>query len=157
MYATDSLGRTPETNTALYNNCTSINMNSKNKMKCLGWVLTYSDWCSYKKKTFGNTGHIGPNHCKEVLTCTAIVIDVKGQRVHNVLQSLHKNGVRQRLLERQAEDLQEGDQGVLVHGVDQRHLRQHKEQDGPPPSGRPVAVPQPVNVQGRLLRQLELL
>ena len=136
-------------------------MNKNNKMRRLGWVLTPSDWCSYKKKTCGHTdrytGHAGPNRCKEVLTCTAIVVDVEGQRVHNVPQSLHKNGVRQRLLERQAEDLQEGDQGVLVHGVDQRHLRQHEEQDGPPPGGRPVAVPQPVDVQGCLLRQLELL
>ena len=30
-------------------------MNSKNKMRCLGWVLIQSDWCSYKKKTFGHT------------------------------------------------------------------------------------------------------
>ena len=50
IYATDSLGRTPETNTALYNNCTPINMNSKNKMRCLEWVLIQSDWCSTSRR-----------------------------------------------------------------------------------------------------------
>ena len=62
------------------------------------------------------------------------------QCVHDVPQPLHQDGVRKTLLQGELEDVQVSSQGVLVHGVDQSHLREDKEEDGTALSGWPVAV-----------------
>ena len=58
-------------------------------MRLLGRAPMQSDWCPYKKRKFGHTDRRAQsasvlNRCEQVLTCAAIVIDVEGQRVHDV-------------------------------------------------------------------------
>ena len=59
-------------------------------------------------------------------TCTPIVVDVVSQGVHDVPQSFLQDRVWHGFLQGQLEDLQIGGQGVLVHGVHKRHLRQNE-------------------------------
>ena len=85
------------------------------------------------------------------LTRTAVVVDVVRQGVHHVLQPLGQDGVGHGFAQREIEDVQVGGQRVLVHAVDNRHLRQYKEQDGAALGRRTVTVAQLVDVYRRLL------
>lgn len=91
------------------------------------------------------------------LTCAAIVVNIKRQGVHDVAQPLGKDGVGHRFPERETKDVQEGGQGVLVHGIDQGHFGQHEKQNGPSLGRRAVAISQFVDVDGCFLSQLEFV
>lgn len=89
-----------------------------------------------------------------MFTCAAVVIHTVRQSVHDVLQSLIQDMVRQRFAQGKVEHFQVGCERVLVHAVHQSHLCQHEEQDSTALGSRPVAVSQFINVQRRLLSQL---
>ena len=90
-------------------------------------------------------------------TCTGIIVDVVRQRVHDVAQSLHQNGIGKTLLQRELEHLEEGSQRVLVHDADLGHLSEYKEEDGASFGGRAVAITQLINVHSGLGGQLEFV
>lgn len=89
-----------------------------------------------------------------MFTCAAVVIHTVRQSVHDVLQSLIQDMVRQRFAQGKVKHFQVGCERVLVHAVHQSHLCQHEEQDSTALGSRPVAVSQFINVQRRLLSQL---
>ena len=91
------------------------------------------------------------------LTGAAVVVDVERESLHDVVKPLPEDGVRQGALERVDEDLQEGLQRVLVHGVHHRHVGQHEEQDRSTHGGRPVAVPGLLDVHGSARGQVQFV
>lgn len=85
------------------------------------------------------------------------MIDVEGESIDDVAESLLKVGVRKALPQGVVKDLQVGVEGVLVHGVDGCQVRQHEEQDGSTTGRRSVAISEDFNLLGRLLCLLQLL
>ena len=83
-------------------------------------------------------------------TGTSVIIDVMRKRVHDILQAFLHDGVWHALPQRKLENLQVGGEGILVHAVDGRHLREHEKQDGATLGRRTIAVTELVNVNGRL-------
>ena len=87
-------------------------------------------------------------------TGAGIVVDVEGECVDDVAQSLMKVAVGKTLPQGVVKHLQVGAEGVLVHGVNGRQVSQHKEQDGSAAGRRSVAITENFDLLGCLLRLL---